>query len=652
MAIRHTDWPDPKHQGEVNVAKHLCAYSDDCLHLWFSPTLPDLNDIDILLYHDKVGLFVIEVKAVPLTAILRFGFGECHIKDREPDKGPQHQALRAKESLLDVLRPRLSTMIYPTPTACWPKIERQQWNQSWSEPRVIGDYANRMIFSDDLYTDYETFLNRLRHIRRFPPLRSGSDYPHKHDPATLLQLERALTISAARKPTPSDLERLKAIEDRVKREAVKDAPPESRTRLMYRGAPGTGKTFRLLQTAYSHAVAGKRVLFLCFNKVLASDIKRLLSFSKQQLALKGSIEVYDLFELLDHYAPDEETKRQARKYDEWGQLVVTKMADAAGTVDKYDTLLIDEAQDLRSWAFPMIDILSKPDASLLVCVGYGQELYGEAASWLGKFCKAETKTLRRNFRNTEPIFKLSQLFFEAYGKGDAQFQNTLKRFKDKTNGGKQLELLEDLERTGGSSPALKLMSNIDTGDSTSYFFADEQRAFMVKEYRRFIEAEFEALTENQRPLDLLILVPGEECMEHDWAVDALKEIGRPYLDYVVPANRRRIPDEEMIRLCTFHSSKGIEGQRVLVFGFEKLDKLAKAVGAERNNLGYIVLSRASVELTLVQRAGGSCDPMTFVRRSVREIRNGMRVRVQEESRPLPGLPIGEYPVASIHTPLR
>ena len=53
----------------------------------------------------------------------------------------------------------------------------------------------------------------------------------------------------------------------------------STLRHVFYGLPGTGKTFRLFQIAINHAIEGQKVLFCCYNTVLAADIKRLIQLT-------------------------------------------------------------------------------------------------------------------------------------------------------------------------------------------------------------------------------------------------------------------------------------------------------------------------------------------------------------------------------------
>jgi hypothetical protein len=91
-------------------------------------------------------------------------------------------------------------------------------------------------------------------------------------------------------------------------------------------------------------------------------------------------------------------------------------------------------------------------------------------------------------------------------------------------------------------------------------------------------------------------------------------------DYSIASQRRHIPRPDMVRLCTYHSSRGIEGHRVVLFGFETLSNFANSVSAEDYKLGYIVLSRASLELVIPYRASVRNQPMKFLDAAIRCLR--------------------------------
>ena len=78
MAYIYT--PDPQFAGELSFAKQLkgLLLRDNKAHIWFSLSyMPGVQDIDCLLWHEDVGIFCIEIKAIPINAIETFKFETC-----------------------------------------------------------------------------------------------------------------------------------------------------------------------------------------------------------------------------------------------------------------------------------------------------------------------------------------------------------------------------------------------------------------------------------------------------------------------------------------------------------------------------------------------------------------------------------------------
>jgi KaiC/GvpD/RAD55 family RecA-like ATPase len=66
------------------------------------------------------------------------------------------------------------------------------------------------------------------------------------------------------------------------------------------GPPGTGKTFRLLQIGIMHARENAKVLFCCFNQVLASDINRILNLLDISFKSEGDNTLFkELIDVID-----------------------------------------------------------------------------------------------------------------------------------------------------------------------------------------------------------------------------------------------------------------------------------------------------------------------------------------------------------------
>jgi hypothetical protein len=259
MAILHTELPSKR--GELDLAHRLQAIDDPSLHLWFAlEYLPGILDIDLLLLHERAGIFVIEVKAIPLKMIKSFGLSKCEIEGRTDNRPPHLQAGDARWKLKDLLDRQLGRR---TPrieaTACFPLITRREWNSHFGVPsHITGEYSDAVLFDCDLSAGAKTFEDRLQRIWYNPPARTGAKRPFSCDQSLIDQITK-IVAPMPQKPlaAPSDYERLRVIEGAVESEAIQDCPINKQVRILYKGRPGTGKTFRLVTIGMAQAIAGK-----------------------------------------------------------------------------------------------------------------------------------------------------------------------------------------------------------------------------------------------------------------------------------------------------------------------------------------------------------------------------------------------------------
>lgn len=580
----------------------------DDTHLWFNiDYLPSVKDIDLLLWHESVGVFAIEVKAVQIEAFTKFNLSRCTIKGRKEGKSPHAQAQAAEQDLRNYLNRRMTETPFMVATSVFPLIGRAEWNQYWNSDDITGKWADRILFADDIDAGPLALKNRLAHIRVNPPSRAGSKKPWVHQKAQLQSFNKAVAPPDAQpQPTRSDQDRLRAIERNVAKASIEGVPAFGGTRVGFSGHPGTGKTFRLLEIGAAHADQQADVLFLCFNKVLAADIRRLLQWRQSSATNDGiSFDVYDVHQLLNLLIAERGLERGEGDgdFDAHNELVVDMLEDVRDEIASYDTVLLDEAQDLVDWQIRLAELHLKEGGTFAVGIGTGQELYESGLSErLTTLLDEITVTpLRKNFRNTKETFQTAFVAHECKLDKD-EIREAATRFRTDLTKSKQEGI--SFERTEGRFPILKpvVADTLSNQDQTKGFYVDQEKELLIEAYSQLIAQELAQLDEDDHPVDLLILVPGKEGQEADAARSALRRIDQEYFDLTEEGARRAVVPSTAVRLCTFHSARGIEANRVLILGFARLKGLCHSMGISPERLAYVILSRSVFETVIAVRS--------------------------------------------------
>jgi superfamily I DNA/RNA helicase len=132
---------------------------------------------------------------------------------------------------------------------------------------------------------------------------------------------------------------------------------------------------------------------------------------------KGRIEVLDINQLaLRCFERNNLPYLDSDDADEWGRMVVEELKSKIKqklqdvSIDSYQTILVDEAQDMQAWQLELIKIHAGDQPTICIATGKGQELYSSinlSTGWISDFAKTtkiKTTELTRNFRNTNEQF--------------------------------------------------------------------------------------------------------------------------------------------------------------------------------------------------------------------------------------------------------
>lgn len=183
------------------------------------------------------------------------------------------------------------------------------------------------------------------------------------------------------------------------------------------GSAGTGKT--MLAEAFVRKYHAKypqeKILFLCYNKLLAADLKIRFGKSIPGLALANLHDVFSA-KVCDTELPIVPMSKLnpfsfEALYDSREKMAERMLASTdypAMSQRRYDCVVIDEAQDFCRTDFAFVNSLMMPTRKCLILFSGEQKIYGGAKmfedSWLGG-SPFKTRVLRHNMRNSKMIHR-------------------------------------------------------------------------------------------------------------------------------------------------------------------------------------------------------------------------------------------------------
>lgn len=179
-------------------------------------------------------------------------------------------------------------------------------------------------------------------------------------------------------------------------------------KVVVKGGPGTGKSLLALREARRFSAEGKRVLLCCFSDLLASHLCTACESSQVTITGLRSLmrRIVSSAGLAYRLPPAEDTDLDQVYYPEISAEVALDWNDS----DRYDVLIVDEAQDvLRDAYLDFFDVAIKgglSDGVWRFFMDNNQDLYRNrepaALQRINRFGPTQF-TLRVNCRNTKPI---------------------------------------------------------------------------------------------------------------------------------------------------------------------------------------------------------------------------------------------------------
>lgn len=588
----------PTHLGEMSVYESLEAFCSDEITSWFSiDFLPGVSDLDLLLLDKKSGIFALEIKAIPLQEIIEISLNSIEIRGRGKKKSTNEQAYDALISLMNYSTEIGIKLPFMVASTVWPRITSSEWKSSFKNVNEIYALSDSMIFKDDLVS-LNILRRKLIHIYQNPPIRKGSYHSYKYSKEHSTNLTDLLVQKASEPKLPT-FSKFESVAKNQRKTVLKKYPLNKEIKVVFEGIPGSGKTYSLLTLAYLHGIEGRSVFLLCFNKVLAAQLRaNILSLSEevQDPELNDFIQVYDIYDHVSKYADLLDISGiNSDDYEEWLDLIIEEIKSVSDRkIARPDVLLVDEIQDFSLAEIKWIKYWANHCKWVAFAKGIGQEVYLDEEvlnnlNWLSGYKK---ELLIENYRNPGKLFLLSKLISEAKLKKE--------------------HLSEATNRVSLSlkQKSLKINRHDEFGFETK-LVDDSTTNKLIKGYKQLILNVYNSNLElGIEPYQNLIIVRGKQ--DKKLVLEALNELADDnvinYLNLTEKKFKRFSPSSDKVRICTYESSRGLEAHSVILFGFEQL-----VIGERKDsNLGFIALTRAtSNTILVVKKERASLIPELF-----------------------------------------
>jgi hypothetical protein len=399
----------PGRTAERRVWELLCDQLPDDAALLHSVAMierADEYEADLVVAWPRVGVAVIEVKGGHVSR--RDGrWYQSSRNDTHPINDPVVQAQDCKH-VLHRLLVQYGSEAAATRSAHLVAFPFTDIGPAWSYAGCPRD----IILAR---TDLATAADRIRAVIDG----HGSGYA----PLTSAGLESLLEVLEGQLPGQTSLlswvEENEAYVDQLTRDQARVARIlREQRRLKVIGGAGTGKTWLALEQARRLAAGGERVALVCYSRGLARFLQRMTAEwpHRRRPAYVGLFHALPLQWGADP-PPENEDPVVSSYYEERLPTQMGDLAAGLGEEEKYDAIIVDEAQDFSAaWWPPTLACLRDQETGRLYAfLDEAQRVfnrYGEVPIPLPPI------VLDENIRNTKQIAQV----FGSLGAGQARYR--------------------------------------------------------------------------------------------------------------------------------------------------------------------------------------------------------------------------------------
>ena len=368
---------------------------------------------------------------------------------------------------------------------------------------------------------------------------------------------------------PDDTERIRAL-DRQQERLARHISGGYR---LIRGVAGSGKTLILTHRAkhFGALLPDWRILLTCYNRALAAALAKEVAAVRNVRVRTVDGLARELLEdagqlIRRHGEPDFEARRREAR----------EIATALNDTERFDIVLVDEAQDLGSSGLDLAWAMLKRNRDhFVIALDSAQRVYRRHMTWNppGMTARGRATVLRINYRNTREILDPALEILRARGvtgSNDVQSDDL-----------DVLVMPEDAVRHGRIAPILTC-ADIDA------------------EVRTIVEAVRELRQGGADPEQIAILSGSRELRN--------KVLNRvPETVDAGESSDKGASARGRIRVATLQLLKGLEFRHVIVGGANHVwvtEDEEQAQDEQRRRLLYVGMTRATETLTVTHSGEG------------------------------------------------
>lgn len=341
------------------------------------------REVDCILYHPKYGMLLIECKDGKITTE-ESQVSECGFIWKQNGKEMERSPVDQVQSLIHPLHDRFSDMFPRAEEGGGYDKVRVQWAVCFPDMdgmEKIGSNAlqpKRAIFKSDLKS-YNTLERKVKKILETKE-KSHGDRPFPNDVLSEDNFNQLVAfLGCFDEPSWPELWDMQA-SARLRPTAFQEMLMDSITRnprMRIEGVAGSGKSLLVQWEARRLARKGMRVAVLCYNDLLADEMKK----NFQNEGLDESVVMADSFmKVAAKYVrlakvpgvPRKEPTEQPQKSEYFAALpgaMITALEAFRNKKKKdrlFDALIIDEGQDFEnSWVDCALQLLKDPQKGIV-----------------------------------------------------------------------------------------------------------------------------------------------------------------------------------------------------------------------------------------------------------------------------------------------